>query len=195
MTVAPLLAALRREAGAERERVLAEARAEADRVEAASRAAADGARAARLDAARARLRAASEPRLAERRRATRSSVLTARQRLLERVFAAARDGLARAGEDPAYRDTIPARLERVLACVGGRPVDVQCAPALAGQLVAVAAERGLAVCSDPGIRAGLRVATLDGALVVDDTLDGALERRRAELALGVLGDLAELAPA
>ena len=195
MTVGSLLLALRREADAERERLLAAAREEARQLAEASRAEADGARAARVQAERSRLAAEAERRVAEQRRKARGAVLAARQRLLDRVFAAALDLMPKAGAAPAYRDTLAARLSRALACAGGVEVDVRCAPRLLAPLKALEAGRGLAIDSDPAIRGGLRVVTRDGALAVDDTLEGALERRRAELSLAVLRDLAELSEA
>jgi len=193
MTVVPLLQALRREAEAERDRVLAGARAEAGRLAQASRAEADSARATRVATERARLRAAAERRTIERRRTTRGAVLEARQRLLDRVFAAALDLLPRTGAGPAYRDTLAARLARALACAGQAGVAVRCAPAITAALLGLEAGRGLDIRSDPGIRGGLRVVTLDGSLEVDDTLEGSLERRRAELSLAALQDFGEVA--
>ena len=192
MTVAPLLAALRREAEAERTRVLAEAHAEAARLDGASRAEADNERAVRLGAEQTRLRAAGEHRLAARRRETRGEVLAARQQLLDRVFARALELLPRAVAEQAYRETLPGRVAQGLASAGDCPVELRCTPSIAAQLRALEAGRGIGIRGDPDIRAGLRLVALDGSLVVDDTLEGALERRRAELSLLVLRDLAEL---
>jgi vacuolar-type H+-ATPase subunit E/Vma4 len=189
MTLDPLLAALRHQADAEREQLLAAARAEAGRLVSEAEARTRTERTGQVDARRSAFQSAAELRAADARRTARRGVIEARQRLLDRVFGAALDLIPEAGVGLAYRATLPARLRRALACTGDAPVAIHGAPGIAAELGSLtAAQAHCVVRAAPEIRAGLRLATVDGRLDVDDTLEGQLERRRPELSLGVLAD-------
>jgi vacuolar-type H+-ATPase subunit E/Vma4 len=185
-----LLATLEREAAAETERVVAEARARAAAVTAEGDARCTRRRAEVLARREAEGRAALLRDLAGARRDARATVLAARDRLLARIFAAVRAALPAAAGTTASRATLGADVAQALAFVGARPVVAHCPPALASELARLAKANGrLTVSPDPTIAAGFRLVTTDGALEVDDTLEGRLERLRPRLALAALAEL------
>ncbi len=195
MALEHLLAALERDATAEAERRLAAARAEAAAIRAAAEERLARRRAEVLDARAAELRGRAERALGEARRGGRRLVLEARHRLLGRVLAAARARLPEAMATPEYRAALPAALGAALACAGDAAVVVRCPPALAAAVRdALPRASGAAVEADSGVRAGFTLATADGVLTVDDTLDGRLERLWPRLAPGVLARVEERGP-
>lgn len=185
-----LLAALERDGGAQAEALLTDARAtaaaitrEADELVARRRADALGTR-------EAELRGAAEVALGEARRAARLAVLAARQRLLERVFTAARDLFAEAVAGDTYRAALPTHLAEALNAVGDAPVLIRCPETLVPAVRAVVArKKHLTVQGKPAARPGITIVTTDGEIEVDNTLEGRLERLRARLALDVLARL------
>lgn len=185
-----LLAALERDGGAQAEALLTDARAtaaaitrEADELVARRRADALGTR-------EAELRGAAEVALGEARRAARLAVLAARQRLLERVFTAARDLFAEAVAGDTYRAALPTHLAEALNAVGDAPVLIRCPETLVPAVRAVVArKKHLTVQGEPAARPGITIVTTDGGIEVDNTLEGRLERLRARLALDVLARL------
>jgi vacuolar-type H+-ATPase subunit E/Vma4 len=186
-----LLEALERDANAQVEQTLAQARAEADRITAATAEALE--RQCRdATAARERERRLEvEHAVTLARREARRSILEARARLLERVFTAARAALPAAAAGPAYRKALPAALVSALAAVGAEQVVIRCAKALARDLER-ARPRGaesVPVVVDAETGSGFRVASADGAVEVDDTLESRLDRLRLVLARGVLAQL------
>jgi vacuolar-type H+-ATPase subunit E/Vma4 len=185
-----LLATLEREAVAETERLVAEARARAAAVTAEADASGARRRAEVLARREAEQQAALQRNLAGARREARATVLAARERLLAQLFAAVRAALPAAAAGSGYRDALPADLERALTFVGARPVVARCAPALASELARLAKANGrLTISPDPTIAAGFRLVTTDGALEVDGTLEGRVERLRPRLALAALAEL------
>lgn len=190
MALDSLLTALRRHAETERDALLAGARVEAERVaaEAAERTA--SARATALAREEARLRAAHEVEAAKAQRVARRAVLEARQRFLDRVFAAATALLPEAAASDAYRAALPQHLARVLACVGEEAVEIHCSEAIAATVRTLVADRAqVTVRAAPDARPGIRIVTADGAIEVDDTLDGGLDRQRPRLSLSILSAL------
>jgi vacuolar-type H+-ATPase subunit E/Vma4 len=187
MPLAHLLAALERDAAAQADALLAGARATAaaiarDADERLARRRSDV-----LGAREAELRAAAEAGLGEARRAARRGVLEARQRLLERVFAAARALFPRALADDAYRAALPEHLAQALSAVGEEAAVIRCADALVPAVrAALARKKHLAVQGDAAAPPGVTVVTADGAITVDNTLDGRLERLRPRLALEIV---------
>jgi vacuolar-type H+-ATPase subunit E/Vma4 len=185
-----LLAALERDGGAQAEALLTQARAmaaaitrEADELVARRRADALGMRGTEL-------RGVAEVALGEARRGARRAVLAARQRLLERVFNAARDLFAEAMSADTYRAALPTHLAEALNAVGDAPAVLRCPETLVPAVrAAVARKKHLTVQGDPRARPGVTVTTTDGAIEVDNTLEGRLERLRARLALEVLARL------
>ena len=187
MSLDNLLAALERDATAQAERLVVQARAEADRLIAAADAAIARRRDEVLDGRERAQRGALEGVLSAARRAARRDVLEARDRLLDRVFTAARAELPRALAQPAYRATLAPRVAAALACVGDAEASFRCPAPLAKDLRAAAAADGrITVCVDPAAGSGFRLRTADGTLEVDDTLESRLEARRPRLARDAL---------
>jgi vacuolar-type H+-ATPase subunit E/Vma4 len=186
-----LLEALERDAKAQIEQLLAQARAEAEGVTAAMTAALAQRQAAAAEA-RERTRVIEvEQAVTRARRAARRSVLEARERLLERVFTVARSGLPAAAAGAGYRAGLPAVLAGALAAVGGEEVVIRCPEALVSDLERLRPPTTprARVVLDPEAGSGFRVASADGAVEVDDTLESRLDRLRPELARRVLAQL------
>ncbi len=186
-----LLAALERDGSAQAEELLARARAtaaaiarEADELVARRRTDVLGGR-------KAELRGAAQAALGETRRTGRRAALAARQRLLERVFASARDLFPGAMASEAYRArALPEHLAEALGAVGDEPAVIRCPEALVPAVrAAVARKKHLTVQGDPAAPPGIRVVTTDGVIEVDNTLEGRLDRLRARLALEMLAKL------
>lgn len=190
-----LLEALERDADAQVEQTLAQARAEADRITTESSAALARRRGDATCARDSARRVEVEHAVTLARREARRSILEARERLLERVFAAARAALPAAAAGPAYRATLPAALSGALSALGNDQAVIRCPEALAREIER-ARPRGAAsvpVRVDPASGSGFRVVSADAAIEVDDTLESRLDRLRPMLARRVLAQL-ELRP-
>ncbi len=186
-----LLAALERDATAQAERLVAEARATADRLTSAAVEAIECRRGETLGAHEREQRAVVQAALSAARRGARGDVLEARERLLDRVFAAARTALPQALAHPAYRAALPERLAAALACVEeGGEAAVRVPAALAADVRTAVSGNGLmTVRVDHAAGSGFRLATADGTLEVDDTLETRLDTQRPRLARDVLRQL------
>jgi len=189
MALAHLLEALERDANDEIARLRAEAAAEADRITAASAAAVAQRRRAVLEEDERRGRHEVERALTIARRAARRAVLEARQRLLDRVFAAARAVLPAAVREPAFRASLPAAIVSALAAIGPGPVVIHCPGAIAPAVKGLQLADRITVMADETVGSGFVMRAADGAIEVDDTLDGRLERSRPVLARRVLQQL------
>jgi V/A-type H+-transporting ATPase subunit E len=185
-----LLASLEREADAEIERVRSDARARAAALTSQAADRSKQKREATLGQREEEGRAALERALAGARHAARGRVLEARGALLERLFGELRAALPAIIGTAAYRAALPAAFTRTLAFAGDQAVIVHCAPALAALLrPLVKSHGGLTIHPDPELGAGFRIATTDGVLEVDGTLEGRAERLRPRLALEALAAL------
>jgi V/A-type H+/Na+-transporting ATPase subunit E len=183
-----LLEALERDADAQVEQTLAQARAEADRITTESATALERRR-RETTAARDSARVLEvEHAVTLARREARRSILEARERLLERVFAAARAELPAAAAGPVYRASLPAALSGALAAVGGEQAVIRCPEMLARELERARppGSTSVPVEVDVASGSGFRVASADGAVEVDDTLESRLDRLRFVLARRVL---------
>lgn len=186
-----LLAALERDATAQAERLVAEARATADRLTSAAAEALERRRGETLGAHEREQRAVVQAALSAARRAARRDVLEARERLLDRVFAAARAALSQALAHQVYRATLPERLAAALACVAeSGEATLRVPPTLAADVRAAISGNGrVTVHVDHGAGSGFRLATADGTIEVDDTLETRLDAQRPRLARHVLRQL------
>jgi len=185
-----LLASLEREADAEIERLRSDARARAAGLTAEAADRLKRRREATLGQREEEGRAALERALAGARHEARGLVLQARDALLERLFGELRAALPALIGTAAYRAALPAAFTRTLAFAGDQAVIVHCAPALAALLrPLVKSHGGLTIHPDPELGAGFRIATTDGVLEVDGTLEGRAERLRPRLALEALAAL------
>ena len=188
-----LLAALRAEAEAELLRIDSEARLEAARIVEGARARARSRHEARAAEREAVLRESGAAALAAARRAGWRTRLESRDRLLNRVFAAARD-MARSGA-PGAAEADAADTERLLRealrfVPDDSSVVVRCAPAAAAALEAALAGRPTArVAPDEAADAGVRVESADGAVMVDNTIGARIDRMRPVLAVELLARL------
>lgn len=191
MPLEHLLSALEREAQAQSEALLAAARAEAAEISRRSEELVARQRADVLRTREGELRGAAEATVGEARRAARATVLTARQQLIDRVFERAREMLPGASAGEAYRAVLPQHIAEALAALGDQPAVIRCDAGVADAVrSAVARKEHLVVRPEAGARAGVVVATTDGTIEVDNTLDGRLERVRAQLALEVMARVA-----
>jgi vacuolar-type H+-ATPase subunit E/Vma4 len=185
-----LLATLERNALAEIARIEADGRARAQAITDAAERRMRERRDAALGARRAEGRAVLERALAAARRVARERVLEARAALLDRVFAAIRALLPEVATTAEYQACLANELEQARAFTAERSAVVRCAPALAEQLRQVVRTNGrLKIEPDGGISAGFRVATQDGALEVDATLEGRLRRAQPRIAIEALAAL------
>jgi vacuolar-type H+-ATPase subunit E/Vma4 len=186
-----LLDALERDANAQIDQLLVQARAEADGVTAAATAALAQRRGAAAEARERTRRLEVEQAVTRARRSARRSVLEARERLLERVFTAARNALPAAAAGAGYRAGLPAALAGALAALGDAEAVIRCPEPLVRDLERLRppATPPVQVVVDPAAGSGFRVASADGAVEVDDTLETRLDRLRPDLARQVLAQL------
>ncbi|HXF96362.1 MAG TPA: V-type ATP synthase subunit E [Gemmatimonadales bacterium] len=189
MALEHLLAALEREAAEQAQALIAAAQAECARITAASEERAAEYRRRALAPREAELRAEAERALAAARREARRAELDARARLLDRIFAGARElfPVTIAGE--AYRRALPGFLAEALACVGPGPARVRCHPALTEAIRHALGNAGrgeVTVEPDPAVGSGFVLTTADGRVTVDHTLESRLARARPRLALEAL---------
>jgi len=185
-----LLAALEREAAGQADALLAAARADADRITRDVEARLARQQSEVLDARARELRGAAQGALGETQRAARKTALEARDRFLARVFEAARAMLPAALGSDAYRAALPGHVADALHAVGDEPAVIHCPESLGDAVrTAVADRKQLVVTCDAAARPGVTVTTRDGAVVVDNTLEGRLERLRQRLAIQVLARL------
>ncbi len=185
-----LLSSLEREADAEIERVRADARTRAAALtsQAADRCARR--REATLGRRESAGRAALERALAGARHRARERALQARESLLDRFFPQLWAALPALAATSAYRAALARDVARTLAFAGDRKALVHCAPALTSLMRRLVKANGrLSIKSDPRIAAGFKVATADGGLEIDGTLEGRALRLRPRLALEALAAL------
>ncbi len=183
MPIDQLLAALEREARGSAELIAADARRQAEAITAAGQAELAERRQSARQAAESRARASADQALAQAARDARRDVLLARERLLDRVLAAANALLPGAIERPEYLATLAPRIAEASRCVGDRPATVHGPPALEAPLRNIATGfPQLTVAVDAGVGAGFVLTGSDGTITVEDTLQGRIRRDRASLA-------------
>jgi vacuolar-type H+-ATPase subunit E/Vma4 len=186
MALADLLQALEREATARAEALVAEARGEADRLTAAHVAELAARRQRALADRELALRADGERSIIAARREAERAQLLARHELLARVHDRARQNLARHAETAQGRTAAGALVTRALTYLGEMPVNACAAPALVATIQAACTSRSnVAVAAAPDAGTGARLATADGSVEVDATLEGVLERLWPELAMDI----------
>lgn len=190
MAIEQLLATLEREGNEDAERVLADARAEAARLRADAEEDLDRRRREAIEPEERRLRGEVAAALAVARRAARGAVLDARERLLERIFAAARTLLSDAAAGETYQRTLRRGVEEAVSYAGETPAVMRCSPALAPALTRLVRGRpNLTVEPDADAPPGFSITTADGSLSVDQTLTGRLEQLAPQLAIELVARL------
>jgi vacuolar-type H+-ATPase subunit E/Vma4 len=194
MALEHLVEVLRHQAEAEVAAILAAAQTEADGLRSRSEVDLNARREALRTALEADRRSAVEVALASARHAARRAVLEARERLLERVFAAARAQFPNALGRPEYHGLLPAQIAEALECLGKREGTLRCHPALHQELERLLGARaGLRLIPDPGIGPGFKLLSQDGAVEIDGTLADRLVRLATRVAVQVFAKL-EAAP-
>jgi vacuolar-type H+-ATPase subunit E/Vma4 len=179
-----LLRALERQAAEGRTAELEAARAEAARID--REGVEDLARRtqSRLDEQEIELRAGAERAIAAARRGHRQRVLEARERLLERIFARAREIVNAEQSESSRAELLAEEIRRAGVYLGDIPAVTRCAPAMVEPLRARLGDRnGMRVEPDPSLRAGFRMGAADGSVIVDHTPEQRLAALRSRLAI------------
>jgi vacuolar-type H+-ATPase subunit E/Vma4 len=190
MALDHLIEVLRREALAEVAAIEQAARTEAEAIR--TRTEADlAARRDRVLAEReAQRRAMVEQAVAVARRGARRMVLQARERLLGRVLGVARSRFPQVLGLPGYRATLPPQLAEALECLAERPGTLRCHPELRPELKRLAGtRRGVHIVPDPAVGSGFKLASDDGAMEIDATLEDRMARLENRLRQEVLAAL------
>jgi vacuolar-type H+-ATPase subunit E/Vma4 len=176
MALDQLLASLTRDAEASIADLLHAARTDAD---AALAEAADARRRRLEEAVAARRRAlegALEEDVVEAGREASRAVLRVRETILGRVLEEARAAVATRTPDPAVARASAALVESAVTYLAGQGGALRCHPSLRCALEPICRAHGLALHEDPSLDAGAQLASADGRLVVDATLDQLLLR-------------------
>lgn len=118
-------------------------------------------------------------------------VLTARDRLLDRVREGVVARLPAAGSDPVYLDVLPAEVRAALGRLPAEAVSVSVAPALVSHVEkAVAGMALVRVEASDDVGPGFRALSHDGGMEVDGTLGSRLDRAWRRLAVSVIAEVA-----
>jgi len=179
MALEELLQVLRRETEAEAAAILADARAEAEAIRA--RCEADlASRSLRFQREQETVRqSAVELAVTQARRESRRDMLEARERMLARVFARAQERFPEALLTGEYQAALSAQVDEALDCLAARPGTVRCHPKIEPSLAPLLGTRGnVTVTVDESVGSGFKVASNDGSVEIDGTLEGHLERTR-----------------
>jgi vacuolar-type H+-ATPase subunit E/Vma4 len=192
MALEELLQVLRRETEAEAAAILAAARAEAEAIQ--IRCEAD--LAARGESFRSEQetvrRSAVELAVAQARRESRRDMLEARERMLARVFARAQEQFPKTLRTTEYQAALSTQVSEALNCLAARAGSVRCHPELAPALAPMLSTRqGVTVTVDASVGSGFKVASEDGTVEIDGTLEGRLERTRNRMKQAVMAALQE----
>jgi vacuolar-type H+-ATPase subunit E/Vma4 len=177
MALDTLLAVLLSEAEAEAEAILAAARTEAESIRSRSDAELTE-RQHRLDLElESERRTAVEFALATARHDARREELLARERMIERVLAAARARFPAALREPGFRSGLPAQVRQGLECLAGRPATFRCHPDLTLDIEPLVSDQpGIQLTPDPATGSGFSLLSADGALEINATLEDLLHR-------------------
>ncbi len=190
MALDHLLEVLRQGAEAEVAAIIAAARTEAEAIRARSAAELAQRRGALLAAREAERHSAVEQVMSTSRRAARRDELEARQRLLDRIFAAATARFPAALGAAQYRAGLPRLVAEAIGCLGERKGTLRCHPVLGRELGRlVGTHPSVRVVTDPGAGSGFRLASDDGAMEIDATLEDRLLRRTTRIAVEVVARL------
>ena len=192
MAIDDLLRTLTDEAEHRATALLEDARTEAARLVAEAEAARVRHGAEILERREAELRRAADRVVAGARRTAAATLLTARERALDRIFQRAEALLRSRAPGGAARACDSAHLQAALDALGGAAAVVHCAPedvaTVGAQLNGIA---GVAVIADQSVGVGLRVSSEDGMVTVDAQALTLLERRRPEISVELARLLAE----
>jgi len=190
MALADLIARLEQDADSLVQAIRYQADADVRAIEAADTEALAVATAQHLDRRRAERQRALQHELAVRRRAARASELDARGAVFARILERARGMLAEAASSDAYRDALAGHLAEALSYLEGLPCRIRCAPSCEPVLrPLMAGHDDVALEIDDTLGPGLIAETLDGAVVVDNTLGARLARLERQLAVELMREV------
>ena len=184
MALDHLLAALERDAAETADRLVAEALAEASRLDARSTEEVARRREAEVARVAEERRATMEREIAGVRRRSRGEALAARARFLDRFEAALRREFPTLLARPEYLAELREEIAQGIGSFAGEGgVTVRCPGTLEkGVRNALPKEGRVELAVDEGVGNGFRLVSGDGALEVEDTLEGRLAARRDALA-------------
>ena len=189
MALPDLLEALRQHAAEQRADALAGADAEARRIGAESRAALEQRRTEYVGRVRREEEGAARRARSRAEAEATESVLTARDRLLDRVAAALAEYVGRAVGDPDYLVLLPDQIRGGLDRLPFGPVVVRARPELLGIVRDVVRGRSdIVVEAAPELGAGFSASAPESGVEVDGTLEAMLALSWARVAVSVLRD-------
>jgi vacuolar-type H+-ATPase subunit E/Vma4 len=190
MALEDLIQVLRREADAEVAAILAAATTEVDAIRARSETDLASRRSALLAEQEASRQSSVELALAVARRGARREVLEARERLLQRVFAASRARFPDALATAEYRAALAGQLAEATECLPPGRGTLRYHPALKPELrQLVGARGGIRLVPDSSIGSGFGLVSEDGAMEIDGTLEDRLMRLETRIRQQVVADL------
>jgi len=175
----------------EREAIISAARQEAERIVARARADADAARASALETELRRLRSEQARRLNDVRLEGLRAVASAREALLDEAFRECSSRLRGLRSDPSYPSIFAALLDEAVTELGSRDLLIDVDPADETLARSLCADRGLSAVVRPSLcsAGGLDVGTVDGRIVVRNTIERRLTRAREALRAELLAML------
>jgi len=128
--------------------------------------------------------------LVRARRLAHQHTLEAQHALVSRVLDRARVQTQAAANHALYLAALPAYLSEAVSHLEGLPVRVRCAPAAAAALAPVVAGRPeIELVEDQASGPGLLVETIDGSVVIDNTLAARLSRLERRLAIRLIAEV------
>jgi vacuolar-type H+-ATPase subunit E/Vma4 len=189
-SVAPLLAQLQDDAQQDVARRLDDARRDAATIREDARARVARRLARALDERRATLALERERQLAAAQVDAGRITLAARERLVERVLAAATDCTRLQCQGEAARAWLSRTLRDALAFLPEGPVILSTDDPHAGA-VATEVAPGRSLTVEPLGAPGMRASASDGAVIVDATLERHMRAERSRLAIAIVARVAE----
>jgi len=127
---------------------------------------------------------------ARARRQARGAELAARHARLDRVFARVRELLPGVESSSGYGPAVAAHAAEALSFLGDAPARLRCGAAAAPALASIAAARASTTLAvDPAAGSGVIAESIDGAVVVDNTLWARFERLRPELSIELASEI------
>lgn len=183
-----LRAAIEAEADARVSEILRSAESEASKLRSDASARVTSRRDEELRVLEVELRRDANARIAKGRLEARKQLLDARDEFIHRVFSSAKEELTGEADTAISEDSMVARAHLALGHLPpDDPIVFTCSSSVAPALeAAVAGREGIRVECDPDLPTGFRVTGANGAIVVDATLVGLLERSRPMLAIEIL---------
>ena len=190
MALADLIARLEQDADSQVQAIRRQADDAVRAINAAADQALAEATAQHLERRRAERQAVLRHALADARRSARADELAARHALFARILRRAHALLPEAARSDAYSLALASHFTEALSYLEGLPCRVRCARAWEPVLQPLVARHADALLEiDESLGPGLIAETLDGAVVVDNTLAARLNRRERRLAVELMAEV------